>query len=124
MTSISPQADARTHVYSVEVTIDNASERIRPGMVGSLVVGGKPTAAHRLVVPLGAIVRDPANPSGVAVFRVEERGGDTTASIQPVVTGDTFGNTIEVTSGVKAGDRVVTLGGELLRNGDQIRVLR
>lgn len=125
VTSVAPQADPRTHVYSVEVTIDNASEQIRPGMVGSLVVGPGTAATRHLVVPLSAIVRDPGNAAGVAVFRIEDRaGGKTVAVVQPVATGDTFGNTIEVTSGLKAGDRVVSLGGELLRSGDEVRVLR
>jgi multidrug efflux system membrane fusion protein len=124
VTSVAPQADQRTHVYSVDVTIDNANEQIRPGMVGSLVVGPATATTRRLVVPLSAIVRDPANASGVAVFRIEDRGGQTVAVVQAVATGDTFGNTIEITSGLNAGDRVVSLGGELLRSGDQVRVLR
>jgi hypothetical protein len=37
--------------------------------------------------------------------------------------GETWGNSIEVTGGLEAGDRVITMGGELLRDGQQVCVL-
>jgi multidrug efflux system membrane fusion protein len=69
------------------------------------------------------VVRAPGNPQGFAVFRIENREGKNYASAQPVEVGKTYGNAIEVTSGVSNGERIVALGGELLRNGQEIRVL-
>lgn len=124
VTAIAPAADPRTHVYSVDVTIDNPRETIRPGMVGSVVLSNTVPRAPRLVVPLSAIVRNPGNPSQMAVFRLDDRDGKTFATAQPVTTGDTMGNNIEITAGLTAGQRIVSLGGEQLHSGDEVRVLR
>ena len=74
-------------------------------------------------MPLSAVVRAPGNPNGFAVFRLVDRGGKTYAVAQNVTPGGTYGNSIEVTSGLTAGERIVGLGGELLRDGQEVRVL-
>jgi multidrug efflux system membrane fusion protein len=124
VTAVAPSADPRTHVYAVEVTIDNAREAIRPGMVGSVVLTDQARPAPHLVVPLSAVVRDPSNPTGVAVFRLDDRDGKTYATAQSVTTGETMGNVVEIVSGLTAAQRIVILGGELLHSGDEVRVLR
>jgi len=122
VTEISPQADPRTHVFSVEVSIANPKNDVRPGMVGSLTLGAEPVAP-RLMVPLSAVVRAPGNPNGFAVFRLQERGGKTYATAQNITPGPTYGNAIEVASGVRNGERIVGIGGELLRDGQEVRVV-
>ena len=124
VSAVAPAADPRTHVYSIDVTIDNPREAIRPGMVGAVVLSTAAPRAPRLVVPLSAIVRNPSNPSGMAVFRLDDRDGRTFASAQPVTTGETMGNKVEITAGLVAGQRIVSLGAESLHNGDEVRVLR
>jgi RND family efflux transporter MFP subunit len=123
VTSISPQADPKGRVFLVEVTIDNPKEEVRPGMIGTLVIGAMREALPRLVVPLGAVVHLPAHPEGFAVFKIRDRGGKTFAEAQEIQIGNTYGNSIEVTSGVAAGERIVALGGSLLRNGQEVRLL-
>ncbi len=124
VTSIGAQSDPKSHVFSVEVTIENPKEDVRPGMIGTLTLGGdRPSAAPRLVVPLAAVVQAPDNPKGFAVFRLAERDGKTYAAAQGIQAGNTYGNSIEVTSGLTAGERIVTLGGSLLRDGQEVRVL-
>lgn len=123
VTSISPQADPKGRVFLVEVTIENPKEEVRPGMIGTLELGAMRASEPRLVVPLGAIVHSPANPEGFAVFRIRERDGKMFVEAQDIQVGNTFGNSIEVTSGVSAGERIVSVGGSLLRNGQQVRLL-
>lgn len=123
VSSISPQADPRTHVFSVEVSIANANNEVRPGMIGALTLGDAPSPTTRLVVPLSAVVRAPGNPNGFAVFRIQDRGGKTFAVAQSITPGGTYGNAIEVVNGVSAGERIVGLGGDLLRDGQEVRVL-
>jgi multidrug efflux system membrane fusion protein len=121
VTAISPQADPKSRVFSVEISLDNPREEIRPGMIGSIALGSQ--APHRrLVIPFSGVVRAP-NDKGFAVFLAEERGGATYATARPITVGDTFGNSIEVVSGLAAGDRVIVLGAELVHDGEQVRVL-
>jgi RND family efflux transporter MFP subunit len=123
VTSISPQADPQSRVFTVEVTLDNPREDIRPGMIGSLILGKTRDSRPRLVVPLAAVVRAPADPSGFAVFRLTERGGKSYASAQTIEIGETFGDSIEVTHGLSAGQPIISLGGAQLRDGQQVSVI-
>jgi multidrug efflux system membrane fusion protein len=123
ITSISPQADPQSRVFSIEVTLENSREEIRPGMIGTIVLGGSPDSRPRLVVPLSAVVRAPADPNGFAVFRIVERDGKSCASAQAIEIGQTFGNSIEVTHGLTAGQKIITLGGALVRDGQQVSVI-
>jgi RND family efflux transporter MFP subunit len=124
VTAISPQADPKSRVFSVELTIANANSAIRPGMIGSLGLAGAAHPASRLVIPLSAVVRAPANPQAFGVFRIETRDGKSYAVAQPIQIGNTYGNAIEVTSGVSKRERIVALGGELLQSEQEIRVLQ
>jgi len=123
VTAISPQADPKSRVFSVEVTLDNPREEVRPGMIGSLAVGSSPSGRPSLVVPLGAVVRAPADPNGFAVLRLQERDAKTYAAAQTIEIGRTFGNNIEVTRGLAAGDKIIVLGGSLVRDGQEVRVI-
>jgi RND family efflux transporter MFP subunit len=123
VTSISPQADSKARVFSIEVTIDNPRDEVRPGMIGSLVLGSVRNPAPRLVVPLSAVVKAPSDPNGFAVFRLVPRDGKTYAQAQAIQIGQTLGNSMEVTGGLSAGQPIVALGGSLVRDGQEVRVL-
>jgi multidrug efflux pump subunit AcrA (membrane-fusion protein) len=51
------------------------------------------------------------------------REGKSFVAAQVIQIGQTFGNSIEVTSGLKAGDKIVAMGGSLVRDGQEVRVL-
>ncbi len=123
VTSISPQADPKTRVFSIEVTLENPRDEVRPGMIGSLVLGAVGNPRPRLVVPLSAVVRAPSDPKSFAVFRLVTRDGKTYAESQMIQIGQTLSNSIEVTSGLSAGQHVIVLGGSLVRDGQEVRVL-
>jgi RND family efflux transporter MFP subunit len=123
ITSISPQADPQSRVFSIEVTLENSREQIRPGMIGSITVGGPRDSRPRLVVPLSAVVRAPADPNCFAVFRLTVRDGKSYASAQTIEIGQTFGNSIEVKRGLAAGERIISLGGALVRDGQEVSVI-
>jgi RND family efflux transporter MFP subunit len=123
VTSISPQADPQSRVFTVEVTLDNPREDIRPGMIGSLVLGSPRDSRPRLVVPLAAVVRAPTDPNGFAVFRLTERSGKSYASAQTIEIGETYGDSIEVTRGLSAGQKIISLGGAQLHDGQQVSVI-
>jgi RND family efflux transporter MFP subunit len=123
ITSISPHADPQSRVFTIEVTLDNPREDIRPGMIGSLILGQTRDSRPRLVVPLTAVVRAPGDPNGFAVFRLIERGGKSCASAQTIEIGETYGDSIEVTRGLSAGQKIISLGGTQLHDGQQVSVI-
>jgi len=123
VTSVALQADPKSRVFSIEVTLENSREEVRPGMIGSLTLGSPRDNIRRLTVPLSAVVRAPSDSNGFAVLRLQERDGKTYASAQVIQIGQTFGNAIEVTQGLAAGQRIIAEGSSLVRDGQEVRVL-
>ena len=123
VTSISPSADPKSRVYSVEVTIPNGDNRLKSGMIASISISPGGLPKRITVVPLTAVVRSLDNPNGFAVFMAE--GGSETVKVrlQDVQIGATYGNLIAVERGVVPGDRVVTTGATLIKNGEQVRII-
>lgn len=123
ITAISPAADPKSRVFSVEVTLPNPHNRLKAGMIASLSVDqGKPPE-NLTAVPLSAIIRDPERREGFAVMIADGRDELTTASVRPVEVGEANGNLISVLKGLKPGERVVTGGATLIKSGDRIHVI-
>ena len=123
ITSVFPAADPKSRAFNVEVTIPNPKYLLRPGMIVSLRVGTKEAVTAQPVVPLNAVVKSKSDANGYAVFVVIEQGGRQIAMVRDVKLGETYGNTIAVTDGVREGDRVVTTGVTLVRDGDPVKVI-
>jgi len=128
VTAISPQADAKGRVFAIEVTLNNPQEEIRPGMIGSVTLGtATPGTTHdttpRLVVPLSAVIRSPGDPSGFAVMLLKDREGKQFAASQVIEIGQIFGNQIEVKQGLRAGQKLIAIGGSLVHDGQEVHVL-
>ena len=126
ITSVSPSADPKSRVFSVEVTIPNSDDRLKPGMIATLTLGARnlePPTIVTTVVPLSAVVRSTQHADGFSVFVVTEQGGKSVVHERTVEIGDTQGNLISVTKGLKPGEPVVITGGTLIKDGDEIKVI-
>lgn len=123
ITSVFPAADSKSRAFNVEVTIPNPDYLLRPNMIVSLIVGTQSTMATRLVIPLNAVIKPKSNPNGYAVFVLSEEGGRQIARLREVTLGESYGNTVAVTEGLKPGDRVITTGSTMVSDGDQVKVI-
>lgn len=123
ITSVSPSADPKSRVFSVEVTIPNSDDRLRPGMIATLTLGGGKPGPVTTVVPLSAVVRSTQHADGFAVFVVADQAGRSFVHERTVEIGDTQGNLISIMSGLKPGEAVVVTGGTLVKDGDEIKVI-
>jgi len=121
VTSISPNADERNRVFTVEVTVSNHKGSLKPGMIASLSLGerSRPSAPS---VPLSAIVPYPSQPGHFAVMVAQERAGKWTTSLREVHLGETHESSIAVV-GVQPGEKVVAVGAQLLKDGEPIEVI-
>jgi RND family efflux transporter MFP subunit len=124
VSAISPAADPKSRVYSVEVTIPNPRNQLKSGMIASLSLGGEILPTSVLAVPLSAVIRDPQNAEGFAVLIAEGAGDPITVRSHHVELGDAYGNMIQVLSGLKTEERVVTAGSTLVRSGDKVRIMQ
>jgi multidrug efflux system membrane fusion protein len=123
VTSISPSADPKSRVYSVEVTIPNNDNRLKAGMIASITIRSGKEAQKVDVISLAAVVRSLKRPDGFAVFMPDGTGDTVRVHTQEVELGATYGNNIAVESGLKPGDRVVTYGATMIKDGQTVRVI-
>ena len=123
VTAISPSADAKSRVFSVEVSIANPRNELKSGMIASLSLEGSPLPRAVMSVPLSAVVRDSRRPGGFAVFTAEGDGEIESAQLRSVELGDVYGNMIGVNGGLQAGQRVISTGATLIKDGEQVRVI-
>lgn len=115
---IHPTIDAATRTFTVEITIDNADERVRPGMFARVTLNFG-TAMH-VVVPDRAVVKQSGSGNKyIYVFNPS----DSTVSYNRVQLGQRIDNTYEVISGVKSDDYVVTTGQTRLTNGSHVAIV-
>jgi membrane fusion protein (multidrug efflux system) len=115
LTQISPALDAESRMFKLRVEIPNSDLRLKPGsfIKADIVVQEKPSA---LVIPKSIIL----DRRGAKAVFVIERGIALERRIQ---TGIENVDEAEVTSGLKASDRVVTEGFETLRTNARVKII-
>ena len=124
ITAINPEVDPATRNVGLQATLSNADEQLRPGMFVNVAVI-LPVEETRLIIPATAILYAPYSDS---VFVVEEQPGTDKAPAhlavrqQFVRLGEKRGDFVSVSSGLKAGDTVVSTGVFKLRNGQNVVV--
>lgn len=117
VTIVYPTIDEATHTFPVEVTINNAQQKVRPGMFARATVnfGDK----NHVVVPDEALVKQiGAGDRYVYVYK----GGK--VSYNKVMLGKHLGTSYEILSGVNPGDEVVIAGQSRLANGKEVEVVK
>jgi RND family efflux transporter MFP subunit len=124
VSAISPAADPKSRVFSVEVTIPNAHDRLKSGMIASLSLNGTQLKQTLLAIPLSAVIRNPSLANGFAVMIAEGGGDSPTARLRAVELGDIYGNMIAAKGGLNSGEAVITTGVNLIKSGDKVRVIQ
>jgi RND family efflux transporter MFP subunit len=113
---LSPQADAASRTYAARFTIKDADDTVAFGMTATVTLA-RAGEAQVARLPLSAILNRGAGPT---VYLVDESG----ALIQRPVTVASFTeDTALITSGLAAGDKIVTLGVQKLEAGLKVRTI-
>jgi membrane fusion protein, multidrug efflux system len=117
--NIASAADSGTGTFTIEVQLDPGGARFVQGLVAKVAL--RPRGYARvLVVPVEALLE--ANDKEAGVFVLDE--AQQVVHRVSVQLGHMNSGQIEVLSGVRAGDEVVTAGAAFLENGEKVRVLR
>lgn len=117
VTIVYPTLDEATHTFPVEVTIDNASQKVRPGMFARATVNFG-TKNHVLVPDEALVKQIGAGDRYVYIYK------DGKVSYNKVVLGKHIGNYYEILSGVNPNDDVVVAGQSRLANGREVEVVK
>ncbi len=100
---VGPTVDPNTHRLSVRADIDNRDGALKPSMFASFRIATG-DASNAPGVPESAIVHEGEE------TRVFVLNGDGTIALRKIEIGRSSGDMIEVASGLKAGEKVVTAG--------------
>ena len=114
-------ADPATRSYMVEVSVPNPSRRLRAGMVAEATVTNGQTRSA-IVVPTTAVVAHDDATNGTASVYVLDRDGARVHS-RRVTVGLAHGDSLEITSGVARGERIVVAGHQRVRDGALVRLV-
>jgi len=114
---VNPAADAGSRAIRVRAEVPNPTGELRAGLfvAGRIVTGARTGVVQ---VPRGALLAWDLKTGKADVFVVS---GDV-AKRRTVSTGAAAGDSVEIPSGLSAGDVVVTRGAFNLRDGDRVAV--
>ena len=113
---LSPQADPLTRTYAARFTIENPDETVALGMTATVTLSHAGDAAVAKL-PLAAVLNRGTGPS---VYVIDKAGA---LELRPVTVASFTADAALVTSGVNAGERVVTLGVQKLDAGQRVRTI-
>lgn len=117
ITIVYPTVDVTTHTFPVEITINNSSQKVRPGMFARATVNfGE---ANHVLIPDEALVKQIG--AGDRYVYVYKNGK---VSYNKVELGKHIGKQYEIISGVEPGDEVVIAGQSRLANGREVEVVK
>jgi multidrug efflux pump subunit AcrA (membrane-fusion protein) len=121
---MSSAADNVTRNFDVEVAIPNRDHLLKVGMIGSLQFTHADGASRTFAVqvPLSAIVQ--GKDGNYGVFVVSNSSSGDVAHLRSVNIGAVNGTEIAVANGLATGDRIITAGANLLKDGQRIEVLQ
>jgi len=117
ITEVGSAADAATRSFSVKIEIDNQQLLIRPGMIAEVKIeSGK--EKEILVIPAEAVLHDFNDQSFVYVVDESQRK----AFRRNISLGQMINDKIEITSGLKENETIVTGGQQKLVDGSRINI--
>jgi multidrug efflux pump subunit AcrA (membrane-fusion protein) len=116
ITVVSPATDPNSTTIEIWAKAANPGNHLRPGTTAQLSVTAQ-KLDNVLVIPSSAILNQPEGATAVIVV-----GADNRAHLQAVQVGIQNGDQVEITSGLKAGQQVVTSGNYGLPDNTPVKI--
>jgi multidrug efflux pump subunit AcrA (membrane-fusion protein) len=113
---ISPALDAGSTTIEVWVEARKPGSALKPGMTVQLSMTGQ-SAKQTLVIPATALFKNDDGADYVALA-----GADNHAALKTVQVGIRGGDLVQITEGLKDGDRIISSGGYALPDKTQIKI--
>jgi membrane fusion protein (multidrug efflux system) len=124
VTALNPEVDASTRNIKIQATVANGGGELRPGMFARVTLV-LPETQPILVIPSTAVLHAPYGDSVFVVADVkDEKSGKTVKQVQmtTVRLGETRGDFVAVTTGLKEGQLIASSGVFKLRNGAAVAI--
>ena len=111
--------DPRSRTVPIEIVLDNGEGLIRPRLVANVQVE-RARAEQVIVVPQDLVQR---TESGFQVFVAKQGADGLTAEARAVQLGASYANEVVVTSGLAAGERLITAGHRQVDDGSVVSLV-
>jgi len=111
--------DITTGTFKLRAQFDNRDSSLFPNQFVNIQLL-QDVLKNQIIMPNAAVRR--GAPNGVATTFVYIVNADATVNVRPVTLGVVDGERVAVTAGLKAGEVVVTEGGDRLRDGAQVQL--
>jgi membrane fusion protein, multidrug efflux system len=111
--------DITTGTFKLRAQFDNTDSSLFPNQFVNVQLL-QDVLKDQIIMPNAAVRR--GAPNGVATTFVYVVNADATVAVRPVTLGVVDGEKVAVTAGLKAGEVVVTEGGDRLRDGAQVQL--
>ena len=116
VTLVSPALDPNSTTVEIWVQVANAKQQLRPGATAQISITAQ-TVHDALVVPSPALLNASGDQAQVMVI-----GSDGTAKSRDVKIGIKNSEDVQIVSGLKAGEQVVTEGAYGLKENTKVKV--
>ena len=116
LASTSGAVGAQSGALLAELQIDNADQALKPGDYAQAKFAIAPTGGATLRLPASALM---FRQSGLAVGLVDTQGR---AHLRPISIRRDLGTSVEIATGLAAGDRVIANPPDSLEDGERVRV--
>jgi membrane fusion protein (multidrug efflux system) len=110
--------DPKNRSFKVEIDLANDGSDLKPEMIVDILIT-RAVLRDQLVVPQTAIIRDE---QGTSVYVVDTSGPYAMAKRFSIETGPSYGGQTVITSGLNAGQSIITVGQGMVSEGDKVEV--
>ncbi|WP_439133470.1 efflux RND transporter periplasmic adaptor subunit [Pseudomaricurvus sp.] len=118
--AIVPVSNSGSRTIQVRLVMENAQHTLLPGTSATAVFEFSPSDEKSLMIPRDALLRSPDG--SFSAFVVSEQGDQLLAERRKLQLGLQSNGSVEVLDGLKANDRVVVRGNEILRHNQPVSI--
>jgi RND family efflux transporter MFP subunit len=117
VTEVASAAEIASGMFRIEVTLDPTDLPLKSGLVAKLtIVPSSASAGSRVYVPIGAIVEGVGRSARLFILDKDH------ARRRDVEVAFIEGDSVALSSGVEAGEQVITDGAQYLEDGEQVAI--
>lgn len=117
---VGSSVDDRSRTFPIEIVLENPQRVVKPQMVANVRIV-RSMLSEVVVVPQEVVIRDE---NGYHLFVVVERDGMSIAEARAVTLGSAYDDRVVIEQGLEVGDRLVTLGSQLVDDQSRVRIVR
>jgi RND family efflux transporter MFP subunit len=113
VSKVLPSVDPVSKQVKVKILIPNEEDELISGMFADVVFQDAQSASPRLLIPFKSIIFEQSAPY---VYIVQNNKAVKTS----VTLGETSGSEVEIIDGLSQGDKIITIGAKIVKDGDSI----